>query len=64
MRMSAAEGEEGPVDVLPTLVADREPAEVAEPGQRAFDHPAVAAQARAGVDALAGDPDLDGRPLR
>jgi hypothetical protein len=41
---------EGSEDVRPPLVTDREPAEAGEPGQRAFDHPAVPAQAFAALD--------------
>jgi hypothetical protein len=47
------------MDIGPTLVADGEPAEAIEPGQRAFHHPAMAPQALAGVDRLAGNADLD-----
>jgi hypothetical protein len=37
-------------DVGPPLVADRETPEPGEPGQRALDHPAVAAQPLGAVD--------------
>ena len=43
------------MDVGAALVADGETAEAAEPGERALDHPAVAAQSLTGLDALAGD---------
>jgi hypothetical protein len=42
-------------DVEPALVAHREPAEPGEPGQRALDHPAVAAQAFARLHTAPGD---------
>ena len=44
---------EGPVDVGATLVADREPSEAGEPGQRALDHPAVSPEAVGALDARA-----------
>lgn len=47
------------MDVGAPLVADGEAAVAVEPGQGALHHPAVPAQPRAGVDALAGDADLD-----
>src|SRR5262245_10880415 len=50
-----AEGEEGVMDVRPALIADGQPPEAVEPGQRALDDPAVPTEALAGVDALAGD---------
>ena len=55
----AGEGEEGLMEGGPALVADGEAAIAGEPGQRAFDDPPVPAQLRAGVDATAGDTDLD-----
>lgn len=47
------------MDILSFLVPNPEPSVVAEPRQGSFDHPAVASQLLAGVDVLAGDPDLD-----
>jgi hypothetical protein len=41
---------EGFEDVGPALVADRQPTEAGEPGERAFDHPAVPAQPFAALD--------------
>src|SRR5215207_6465511 len=55
----AAEGEERLVDVVVALVADRQPAVRGEPGQRPLDHPAVTAELRARLDALAGDAAAD-----
>src|SRR5512144_2854417 len=46
---------EGLEGVGPPLVADREPPEAHEPGERAFDHPPVAAQALAALDAAPCD---------
>ena len=50
------------MDVVAALVADRKAAELVQPGECPLDHPPVPAQARAGVDALAGDADLDAAP--
>ena len=50
------------MDVGAPLVAHGQAAEAVEPGQGALDHPAVAAQPLAGVDALAGDADPDVAP--
>src|SRR5829696_9340955 len=50
-----AQGEEGLMDIRSPLIAHAQAAEVIEPGQRALDDPAMAAQADAGVDALAGN---------
>ena len=47
------------VDVGPPFIADRQPSEAPQPGQRAFDHPAVATQLLATLDPLARNPDLD-----
>jgi hypothetical protein len=47
------------MDIGAALVTHAQAAEVIEPGQRSLDHPAVAAQALAGVDALAGNTDPD-----
>jgi len=55
----AGEGEEGLMEGGQALVADGEASVACEPGQRAFDDPPVPAQLRAGVDATAGDTDLD-----
>src|SRR3712207_5114384 len=57
------------MDVGATFIADGEPPEAVEPGQRALHDPAVASQLLAAVDALAGDAHLDvapatGAPLR
>src|SRR3712207_8440443 len=43
-------------DVEPPLVAHREPPEPGEPGQRAFHHPPVPAQALAALDPAPRDP--------
>ena len=43
------------MDILATLVADRQPPEVVEPGHRALHHPAVPPQAGLVLDALPGD---------
>ncbi len=58
-----AEIEEGLVEVVAALVADGEAAEVVQPGEGAFDDPAVAAEAGGALDALAGDADLDAAPV-
>jgi hypothetical protein len=47
------------VNVGPPLVADRQPPKAGQPGQRAFDDPAIAAQFLAAFDAFARDPHLD-----
>src|SRR5215218_8222391 len=54
-----AEGKDRLVDVQAAFVADRRPPELVQPGQGPFDDPAVAAQALAGIDALARDADPD-----
>jgi hypothetical protein len=46
---------EGFEDVGPPLVADRQPTEAGEPGERAFDNPAVPAQAFAALDPATRD---------
>ena len=43
------------MDVSPVLVADLQAPDAVEPGERPFDHPAVASQAVLGLDATAGD---------
>ena len=43
------------MDVSPVLVADLQAPEAVEPGERPFDHPAVASQAVLGFDTTAGD---------
>ena len=43
-------------DVGAALVADSQPAEAAEPSQRAFDDPAMPSQTLAALDAAPGDP--------
>lgn len=52
---AAAEGEEGFVDVGAALVADEQSFELVEPGEGAFDDPAVAAEAGAVPGLAAGD---------
>src|SRR3954465_6854531 len=47
------------MNIGPPLVADGQPAEAAEPGERALHHPAVTAEACARVDPLARDADAD-----
>ncbi len=47
------------MNVVPALVADRQAAELGEPGQSPFDDPAMAAEAGGGFDALASDPTAD-----
>ena len=56
---AAAEGEEGLVAVGAALIADGQAAVAVEPGEGPLDDPAVAAQALARIDPLAGDADLD-----
>src|SRR3989440_10092107 len=51
----AAKLQEGQMDVSPGLVADLQAPEAVEPGERPFDHPAVASQAVLGLDTTAGD---------
>ena len=55
--------EEAFVDVGPSLVADCQPPKSGQPGQRPFDHPAVAAQLFAAFDTFARNAHLD-VPLR
>jgi hypothetical protein len=50
------------VDVLATLVAGGEPAELVEPRERAFDHPPMTPEAVLRLDPLARDPGLDPAP--
>lgn len=47
------------MDVDPPLVADCNPAELAEPSQGALDGPPVPSQPSAALDAAAGDAGLD-----
>jgi hypothetical protein len=47
------------VDVVASLVADQQPAAAGDPGQRALDYPAVAAQPLAALDPAPGDPGDD-----
>jgi hypothetical protein len=54
-----AEGGEGEMDVLASLVANDEAAEAVEPGEGPFGDPAVAAELLAAVDAAPGDPRRD-----
>ena len=46
-------------DVGTPFVADRQPPKATQPGERALDDPAMTTQALAGVDAHAGDADLN-----
>ncbi len=55
----ASERQERLMDIRSPLVPDRQPPVPGQPCQRPFDHPAVTAQALAGIDALARDPDRD-----
>jgi hypothetical protein len=55
----AAERQEGLMDLVVALVADRHPPVAVEPVQRPLHDPAVPAQAVLGLDSLAGDADLD-----
>src|SRR5687768_4204230 len=41
--------------VSPVLLADLQAPEAVEPGERSFDHPAIASQAVLGLDTIAGD---------
>ena len=43
----AADGQKGLMDIGSSLVTDAQPAELMEPGQRTFYHPAMNAQATA-----------------
>src|SRR3989440_741258 len=54
--------EEGLMDLRAALVAHGEAAELGQPGQRTLHDPAVAAQAGAALDALAGNAALDPPP--
>jgi hypothetical protein len=51
--------QERQVDIIPSLIADRQPAVLAEPGQRPLDHPAVPPEPLRRLNALAGDPGGD-----
>lgn len=53
------EGEEGGEEVSVAFPAHCESAVVAEPGDGAFDFPALGAQVFAGLDARPGDPGRD-----
>lgn len=59
-----AQGQEGLIEVRAPLVPDRQPSVPIEPRQGPFDHPAVAAQALAGVGPPPGDADLDPAPVQ
>jgi hypothetical protein len=50
------------VDVLAAVVADEQPLELVQPGEGAFDDPAVAAEPRAVVGSAAGDLGCDAAP--
>src|SRR4051812_16622116 len=52
----ASEAQERVVQAGVAFPADAEPAEVVQPGERSFHHPAHAAESRAVVGAAAGDP--------
>src|SRR5688500_5618269 len=56
---TTAESEEGLMDVGAAFIAHGEAPVAVEPGQRTLHHPAMATQALAGVDALAGDADAN-----
>jgi hypothetical protein len=56
---AAGEGEEGFVDLCSAVVADEESAALVQPGEGAFDDPALAAQARAVLGLAARDHGLD-----
>jgi hypothetical protein len=56
---AAADGEEGFVDFVFAVVADEQSFEVVEPGEGAFDDPAVAAKPGAVLGAAARDHGLD-----
>src|SRR3954454_700938 len=58
----ASEDREGEVDVVAALVADDQAAATGDPGQGAFDHPAVPPQAFAALDPASGDPGDDAAP--
>src|SRR4051812_21095100 len=58
----ASEDQEGEVDVVAALVADDQAAATGDPGQGAFDHPAVPPQAFAALDPASGDPGDDAAP--
>lgn len=47
------------MDVLTSLVADGEAAELVEPGEGSFNHPAMLTEPGVRLDAFASDPDLD-----
>ena len=55
---------EGFEDVEASLVADCQPAETAEPGQRALHDPAVPSQTLAALDAAPGEAIADPPPAR
>jgi hypothetical protein len=52
------------MDVLTPLVPNGEAAELVEPREGAFDHPAMATKSSAGLDALAGDAHLDATAMQ
>lgn len=52
------------MDVVPALIADGQAPELTQPRQGPLDHPAVASQPLAAVDAFAGDPHLDPAPVQ
>src|SRR3954471_12872685 len=58
----AGEDEEGEVDVVAPLVADRQPAASGDPGQGPFHDPAWRAQPSAALDAAPGDARDDAAP--
>jgi hypothetical protein len=52
---SAAQYEEGVMDVVAALIADGEAPEAMEPRDGRFDHPAIPAEFLAAVDAASGE---------
>lgn len=52
--------EEAFTNVGPPFITNRQSPETPQPGQCSLDHPAIAAQLLAALDALAGNADLDG----
>src|SRR5689334_11234728 len=56
---TAAEGEEGLMDIGAALIAHGQAAEPIEPGEGALHHPAVAAEAVTAFNAFAGDAHFD-----
>jgi hypothetical protein len=61
---AAADGEERFVDVAAAVVADEQPFELVEPGEGAFDDPAVAAEPGAVFGLATGDLGCDAAPAK